>query len=232
MIWKVNGQEYPVLRLATLLGVVSGGTASVTGLLFTRDPITIILLGGAVGLGGFLTLIITFLADISLNAKAEGEARRARLRAASRIYREWADGTLEPPTTLHTAAYTVNGEVRRLDWLSDDDPETQRWRGLLVALFHYARALHRESKGARTGLTEADLVGDGPQHMFPGRDAYLQTIRVAKDLGLVERVNGVPTRLAEGWTFTKAITYLQTAAVIPPIKERSPGHRTYNGVRG
>lgn len=232
MNWKINGAEYPVIRLGLLLGGLSGLTASALGMLFRQSPETVLWLGVTFGLVGFLALIVLFLADTTLSGLVEGETRRARLRAARRIFQEWAEGTLEPPAEVHTSTYRVGGEVRKLDWISDDDPEAWKWRRLLAHLFQFARAYHRESKGARTGLTEADMVGEGSGKMFPRRDGYLKAMKIAKDLGLVTRENGQSTRLAEGWTYTKAITYIQTAAVLPPIKEKSPDHRHYTGVRG
>lgn len=227
MNWVVNGQSYPVLKIASLLGGGAGLGAAMIASNFQSDFYTIAFIGASAALAAFLAILIIFLIDIALSAKAEGEMRRARLRAAARIYSEWAEGTLEPPTHLRTATIKVNGEVRRLDWLEDDDPDTRRWRECLIALFQHARAVQRDHKGERTGLTEADLIGDG--RMFSHREPYLNAIRVAKDLGLVVRINGMPTRMADDWTYTKAVSYLQTSAVLPPIKHRPPPFRAYAG---
>lgn len=231
MNWKVGGAEYPVIKLSLILGTGAGLITTATGLLLHLERGLALGLGAIGGLAGALIFFTAFLADITLNALAEGAAKRARLRAASRIFLEWASGRLDPPLQTRTAIVRVNGEARRLDWLTDDDKETARWRQLLVALFQHARTQHRETKGARTGLTEVDMVGETGERMFARRDAYLIAIKVAKEIGLVDRINGVPTRLAEGWTYSKAIAYLQTAAVIPPIKDRCPPFRDYTGGR-
>lgn len=229
MNWKVNGQEVPVMRLAAVLGLVSGLLAGLIAFLAQADIVKVTAVAVVFGLGGALAVLVIYLTDLALTAKAEGQTRRAKLKAAHRLYTAWAEGTLEPPTDLKTATYKVGGEVRRLDWLHDDDPDTAKWRMLQVTLFQRARVIARESGGKRTGLTEADMVGDTAAHMFYGRDAYRLAIRIAKDLGLVEVINGIPTRLAEGWTFQKVVHYLQTAAVIPPIKERPVGYRSLPG---
>lgn len=227
MNWKIGDTEYPVTRLATLLGVLAGLTASALGLLFKAEWGVVLWLGITSALGGSLTLVAIFLVDLTLSALREGGTRRSRMKAAQRVFELWATKDIEPPDNLQTAVYRVGGEVRTLAWLQDDDAETGKWRWLLVHMFQFARSIYRETQGKRTGFTEADLVGDAG--MFYGREGYLNAIKVAKDLGLVERVNGIPTRLAEGWNFTKAISYLQTAAVIPPIKTGLPGYRPYKG---
>lgn len=230
MIWDVRGREYPVIPLAGLLGGAGAVLAAAIGLLLNLPTSQIFWLGIAAGAGGVLLVIGSFLVDVALTAKAEGDAHRAKLRAAQRIYHAWASGSIEPPSEMKTAVYKVDGEVRPLSWLSDSDPEAARWRATLVAVFQYGRAYYTQSRGERTGLTEKDMVGDTPDHMFYGREGYILTMKIAKELGLVERINGLPTRIGDQWNWAKVITYLQTSAVLPPIKEHAPVYRPWRGL--
>jgi hypothetical protein len=180
------------------------------------------LLAGTAGCMAAAGAVGAFLADLLLNALAQGRLKRARMRAAAAHYARWASAAEPEPGLLRTMDVNYKGQRLEIRWLEDDQPSARAYRACLVELVRTAQDVWRHSseEPRRTGLTEQDLVGEG--RMFERKRDYLKAIRVLADMQLVQRENGLPTRLADGWSYARAMSYLREQAPLPDLPDPPP----------